>query len=115
MAEVRPIPAVHYNLRAVGSLGDVTAPPYDVIDAEQRAALLTRSPFNVVEIDLPRAGEGSDPYTHATDPLQQWQMEGIGGQDREPTLWELTQDSTGPDGSTHTRHGILARVRVEEY
>ena len=53
MAEVRPLEALHYNLAAVGSLGDVIAPPYDVIDAEQRAELLARSPFNVVEIDLP--------------------------------------------------------------
>ena len=54
MAEVRPLNALHYNLSAVPSLADVTAPPYDVIDAEQRAELLARSPFNVVEIDLPR-------------------------------------------------------------
>ena len=34
---------------------------------------------------------------------------------REPSIWALTQDYTAPDGSTHTRHGILARVRVEDY
>ena len=37
------------------SLGTVTAPPYDVIDGVQRAELLQRSPFNVVELDLPMA------------------------------------------------------------
>ncbi len=40
MADVRPFPALHYNLEAVGSLGEVTAPPYDVIDAAQREDLL---------------------------------------------------------------------------
>ena len=115
MADVQPLKALHYNLAAVGSLGDLTAPPYDVIDAEQRAALLARSPFNVVEIDLPQAGEGSDPYTHAADTIEAWRLEGIVAPDREPALWALTQDYTAPDGSAHTRHAILARVRVEDY
>ena len=115
MADVQPIKALHYNLAAVRSLGDVTAPPYDVIDEKQRAALLARSPFNVVEIDLPRAGEGSDPYTHAADTIEEWRLDGILTGDREPALWALTQDYTAPDGSGHTRHAILARVRVEDY
>ena len=54
MAEVRPLNALHYNLAAIPALADVVAPPYDVIDAARRAELLARSPFNVVEIDLPR-------------------------------------------------------------
>ena len=27
----------------------------------------------------------------------------------------MTQDYTGPDGEARTRHGILARVRVEDF
>ena len=115
MADVRPLPALHYNLDTVGSLGDVTAPPYDVIDAEQRAALLARSPFNVVEIDLPQAGPGADPYEHAAETIDEWTLQEVLTQDREPSLWALTQDYTAPDGATHTRHGILARVGVEDY
>ena len=61
MAEVRPLQALHYNLGAIPSLADVVAPPYDVIDAERRAELLARSPFNVVEIDLPEAPDGARP------------------------------------------------------
>ena len=38
MADVRPLNALHYNLAAIPSLADVVAPPYDVIDAERRAA-----------------------------------------------------------------------------
>jgi uncharacterized protein (DUF1015 family) len=115
MADVQPFPALHYDLARVGSLQAVTAPPYDVIDAAQRAELLTRSPFNVVEIDLPQAGPGENPYLHAASTLEDWQLEGILRQDREPTLWALTQEYTAPDGSRRTRHAILARVRVEDY
>jgi uncharacterized protein (DUF1015 family) len=115
MAEVKPLNALHYNLAAVGSLGDVTAPPYDVIDPEQRAALLRRSPFNVVEIDLPEAPGGGDPYEHAAETLEAWTLDGVLAADREPSIWALTQDYSAPDGSRLTRRGFLARVRVTDY
>ena len=60
MADVEPLQALHYDLAQVGGLQPVAAPPYDVIDAAQRAELLVaRSPYNVVEIDLPQNGGGS--------------------------------------------------------
>jgi uncharacterized protein (DUF1015 family) len=115
MAEVRPLRALHYNLSAVPSLGDVTAPPYDVIDAEMRRELLARSPFNVVEIDLPEGAADEDRYEHAAETLDEWTLGGIVTADREEAIWPLTQEYTGPDGATRTRRGILARVRVEDY
>jgi uncharacterized protein (DUF1015 family) len=115
MAEVQPFPGLHYDLARVGSLQAVAAPPYDVIDAAQRAELQARSPYNVVEVDLPRAGKGEDPYRHAASTLADWELEGILRRDREPALWALTQEYAAPDGSRLRRHAILARVRVEEY
>jgi uncharacterized protein (DUF1015 family) len=98
----------------VGSLDAVTAPPYDVIDDAERAALAAKSPFNVVEIDLPRAN-GGDPYAHAQNTFEAWQQQGVLVREREPAIWALTQDYTGPDGQERTRHGFLCRVRVEDY
>ncbi len=115
MAEVRPIEALHYNLSAIPSLADVTAPPYDVVDPDLRAALLARSPFNVVEIDLPQAPPGRDPYEHAAETLEEWTIQGILTADREPAILALTQEYTGPDGARRTRRGFLARVRVTGY
>src|SRR3954452_15941865 len=115
MAEVKPLNALHYDLAAGSSLGDVTAPPYDVIDEAQGAALLARSPFNVVDIDLPRAPEGDDPYEHAAETLEAWTLDGVLTADREPAIWALTQEYSTPDGRRQTRHGFLARVRVTDY
>lgn len=116
MAEVLPFPALHYSLDAVGSLADVTAPPYDVIDAPKRAELLTRSPFNVVGIDLPEPiGPGSDRYEDAGEILEEWILNGILTQNREPTIWALTQEFDRPGGGRQTRNAILARVRVTDY
>ncbi len=118
MAEVLPFDALHYDLAKVGGLEAVAAPPYDVIDAEERAALLDRSPYNAVAIDLPvPPGEEprDDPYSEAAKRIDRWLADGALVQDERPSLWALIQDYTAPDGSRHSRHGVLARVRVEDY
>ncbi|HEV3403920.1 MAG TPA: DUF1015 domain-containing protein [Gaiellaceae bacterium] len=113
MAEVQPLRALHYDPAVVGPLADVVAPPYDVIDAQQRAALIARSPFNVVGIDLPQ-GE-PDPYAAAQEQFESWQLQGALVRDEEPAIWAHSQDYTGPDGRTLTRRGFFCRVRIEEY
>jgi uncharacterized protein (DUF1015 family) len=123
MADVRPLHALHYDLAKVGSLDAVLAPPYDVIDAPGRARLLERSPHNAVAIDLPKpfdpadpdSDPSGDPYRAAARTIDDWRAEGVLVADAEPAFWALTQDYTAPDGTTHSRHGILARVRVEDY
>ena len=115
MAEIRPLRAVRYEPSAVGSLDAVAAPPYDVIDDEMRAKLVSKSPFNVVEIDLPVADDGGDPYLHAQTTYEHWLQQGILVREREDSIWALTQSYEGPDGNAYTRHGFFARVRVEDY
>jgi uncharacterized protein (DUF1015 family) len=115
MADVQPLRALRYDLGVVGSLESVIAPPYDVIDPEQRAALAARSSHNVVSIDLPQAPLGGDAYEEAARLLDLWKRQGAVVRDATPALWALQQDYTGPDGRQLTRRGIFARVRVEEY
>jgi uncharacterized protein (DUF1015 family) len=123
MAEVLAFKALHYDLGKVGSLDAVAAPPYDVIDAAQRAALLDRSPYNAVAIDLPKpfdpadpdSDPSGDPYAEAAVRIEQWRADGALVQDEEPSIWALTQDYVAPDGNSYSRNGILAHVRVEDY
>jgi uncharacterized protein (DUF1015 family) len=115
VADVRPLHALHYALDRVGALPPVVAPPYDVIDPEQRATLAARSPYNAVHVDLPDAGPDRDPYAHAAMLLGEWQAEDVLVRDPEPAMWALAQDYTGPDGNAYTRKGFFARVRVEDY
>ena len=115
MADVEPLRAMHYEPSRTGGLQKVIAPPYDVIDEEQRSALLAQSDHNVVEIDLPRPVDGGDPYEHAAEVLDRWRAEGAVVTDDEPAIWPLEQDYVGPDGRPRTRRGFLARVRVEDY
>jgi len=123
MAEVLPFKALHYDLGKVGSLDAVAAPPYDVIDAAQRKALLERSPYNAVAIDLPKpfdpadpdSDPSGDPYAEAAARVESWNADGALVQDDAPSLWAMTQDYVAPDGNSYSRNGILARVRVEDY
>jgi uncharacterized protein (DUF1015 family) len=115
MADVQPLHSLHYDLSAVGSLDAVAAPPYDVIDDAMRAELLAKSPVNVVEIDLPVAADGGDPYLHAETTFESWRQQGLVVQDREPAIWPIEQEFVDPYGERHVRGGFLCRVRVEDY
>ncbi len=123
MTDVQPLKAVHYDLAKVGGLSAVASPPYDVIDAAERAALLGRSPYNAVAIDLPVPFDPADPasrpvgdpYEDAARLIDSWRAEGVLQADPEDSVWALSQDYTAPDGGKHTRHGVLCRVWVEDY
>lgn len=115
MADVQPIRALHYDQEVAGPLQQLVAPPYDVIDAAQRAELSSRSPYNVVHLDLPEDPAGGDPYAHAARVLDVWRDEGALTRYNRPALWPLVQEYDAPDGRRLTRRGILARVRVEDY
>jgi uncharacterized protein (DUF1015 family) len=113
MPEIQPLRALRYDLDRTGGLQDVVAPPYDVIDSAQRAALEAQSPYNVVAIDLPEGGD--DRYELAAARLSEWRDQGVIVRDERPAVWTLEQEYTGPDGRRRTRRGFFARVRVEEY
>jgi uncharacterized protein (DUF1015 family) len=116
MADVQPLRALRYDPAVAGPLADLVAPPYDVIDAGQRAELIARSPYNVVALDLPQAGPGGgDQYAAAGELLESWQLQGALTREREPAIWAHTQDYTGPDGARRTRSGFFCRVRIEDY
>jgi uncharacterized protein (DUF1015 family) len=109
MADLQPLRTLRYEPSAVGSLEDVIAPPYDVIDAELRARLAARSPYNVVEIDLPPS------YEQAAATMTDWRRRGVLLREDEPAVWVLRQDYAAPDGERRVRTGVLARLRVDEY
>ena len=113
MADVQPLRALHYDPAVAGPLKDVVAPPYDVIDASQRAELIARSPYNVVGVDLPQ-GE-PDAYAAARELFESWQLQGALVRDAEPALWAHTQDYCGPDGERRSRRGLFCRVLIEGY
>src|SRR5437867_996948 len=104
MAEVLPLHALHYNLAAVGSLADVTAPPYDVIAPAERAALTARSPVDGGEADLHGGGGGGDPNEDEGETRGEGTLQGLPPGDRAPSIGALPGEFRGPGGGRRRRH-----------
>src|SRR4051812_44724937 len=114
MAEIQPLHAVRYEPRTAGALENLVAPPYDVIDEQMRGELTAKSPFNIVNVDLPVSDNGEDPYQHATNLYEAWLQQGVLVKEREPSVWIMRQQFR-LGGETINRTGFFARVRVEDY
>src|SRR6266851_4047727 len=118
MAEIQAFRAYRYDLGRVGTLGDVVAPPYDVIDAALQQALYARSPYNVIRLILnkeePGDTESNNRYTRAARYLRDWQQEGILLQDSARAVYVYQQDFD-VEGQHFSRRGFLARVRLERF
>jgi uncharacterized protein (DUF1015 family) len=118
MAEIRAFRAFRYDLGRVGTLSDVIAPPYDVIDPPLQEALSARSPYNVVRLILNREEPTDNPantrYTRAAGFLRDWQQEGILKQDSARSLYVYHQEFE-VEGRRYTRRGFMARVRLEPF
>ena len=86
MPHFEPFRGVRYDL-SHSPVADVTAPPYDVIDPDDRVALVARHPHNVVVIDLPDEADGPDRYTAAARTFGAWQTDGTLLRDEVPTYY----------------------------
>jgi len=114
MAEIAPLTPLRYDLSKLpNGLASVVAPPYDVIDARERAELARRDPHNVVHLILPE-GDGDAKYAHAAKLLDAWRREAVLVRDDEPAFYRYDQTFSAPgDASrTFTRRGFLALVRL---
>ena len=118
MADVRAFRAYRYDLGRVGALGDVVAPPYDVIDAELQQRLYDRSPYNVIRLilnkELATDTEADNRYTRAAACLRDWQRDDVLVQDSARALYVYHQDFE-VEGRRYTRKGFMARVRLEPF
>ncbi|MER3416450.1 MAG: DUF1015 domain-containing protein [Gemmataceae bacterium] len=114
MPELHPFRGWRYDLAHVGTLAAVTAPPYDVIDRTVQDQLYSRSPYNIVRVELTRPEPGEDAeakYARAARWLQQWLKEGVLQQDPHPCLYVYHQVFEHEERRL-TRRGFLARVRL---
>jgi len=108
-----PFTGIRYDLDRF-RIGDVTSPPYDVIDAEDRASLVTRSPRNAVVVDLPDEADGPGRYADAARTFAAWQDSGVLVRDDRPsfTVYRMTYtDDLGRPAQTIGAIGALDLTR----
>ncbi|MDZ4278014.1 MAG: DUF1015 domain-containing protein, partial [Dehalococcoidia bacterium] len=111
MVDFRPFGGLRYRPEAAGDLASVLAPPFDVIDADEQAALHERSPYNIVRLEL---AQGADPYARAAAQLDEWRRAGVLAQDGEPAFYVYGQEFEH-EGKRHRRTGLLGRLRLEPW
>ena len=108
MPSFEPFAGIRYDLdRSDPEV--VTAPPYDVIDPDQRAALAALDPHNVVRIDLPT--DGDDPYATAGAAFAAWQDEGILVTDR-PSFYVYRMDTVDETGAPRHTTGVFGALEL---
>ncbi len=113
LALVNPFRGVRYDLEKVGDLGLVCAPPYDIIDEDEKRRLEEISPYNSVRLILPDDEETRDRFAVAASRLRSWLEEGILLVEDRPCIYAYTMSYTHPArGYTSTR-GIIAAVSLE--
>ncbi len=120
MAEIVPFRAVRYAVTRGRALGELLAPPYDLVSLEQRDELLRRSPHNIIHVSLgeERPGDGpatTNKYVRAAEYWQRWLAEGVLKRDPTPALYPLEQSFWAPDGRNLRRRGVMAAVRLHEF
>lgn len=117
MAKLIPFRAVYYDPGKVGAdLGDVIAPPYDVVDAEEGKRLADRHPKNVVRLELtipPPGGQDPALYENAARLWRTWRREGVLAIDSEPSLY-LCEHEFEWQGIRYTRTAVMGLLDLSE-
>jgi len=112
VATLNPFRGLRYDPAIVDEVARVVAPPYDVIDPAQQAALYARSPHNVVRLILNRE---ADPYAAAATTLRDWRQSGAVARDPSPALYLYAQCFRAPAGDLRERIGIIGALRIESF
>lgn len=110
MPPFQPFPGIRYAPDL--PLADVTAPPYDVIDADDRAALVARSDRNAVLFDLPLESDGDDRYVHAAEVFGGWRADGTLVTDPEPTFTVYRMTYTDDHGRPARTLGVIGALEL---
>src|SRR5260370_13676688 len=118
MADIRAFRAFRYDLGRVGTLSDVVAPPYDVIDSSLQQALYERSRYNVIRLELnkeqPTDNQTENRYMRAARFLRDWQTDGALTQDSARSLYVYHQEFEF-EVQKHTRKRFYARLPLAPF
>ncbi len=115
MAQVEPFTAIRYTEQDLSAL---VAPPYDILDEKDKAALLRKDEHNIVAIDLPHmppktAGPDAA-YQRAAGEMTSWLDIRAIARDEQPAFYVYHQ-TYKLGKKTLTRKKFFARLRLEEF
>jgi uncharacterized protein (DUF1015 family) len=108
-----PFAGVRYD-GAVVDLGDVVAPPYDVIGPAEQAALESRSAYNAVRVELARDEPGADRYELAGRRFDDWLAEGVLVTDVSPGFYVYRMGYHDEAGRPRQTTGVLGALGLAD-
>ena len=91
-------------------LDDLVAPPYDVLSSRDVAALASRSPHNIVHVDVPDGGD--DRYQRAAERLEHWIADGVLRSDDAESFTIYRMRFTDATGADRNLVGVLGGLEV---
>jgi uncharacterized protein (DUF1015 family) len=116
--QIEPFKAFRFDAEVVGNVGNCIAPPYDVINDDQREQLYEKSGHNLVRIikgKTKASDNGQDnQYTRAADYLARWIEEGALKQDSAEAIYAYVQDFDVA-GTQYQRRSFIALARLEDF
>ncbi|MFR5866090.1 MAG: DUF1015 family protein [Acutalibacteraceae bacterium] len=111
MAEIKPIQALRYTDKA-GKLADNVCPPYDIVSAPEREALVSRSAYNLIRLELPEGGD--DRYAQAGALLNEWLETDVLARDEEAGIF-IYEEEFDANGGHYVFDGIVCLVKLEPF
>lgn len=112
MPAVHPFHAVQYN-QGKGDVSDLIAPPYDVLDLNQKKALLDKNENNIVSVDLPHVPAKElgpkEAYQASADKLASMIESGVMSKSAKPAIYAYRQTFEF-QGENYQRCGMVATV-----
>jgi len=115
--EFQPFTGIRYNNNRV-FLDDVIAPPYDVVNSDDRKNLCQKSPYNSIKIELPNRDlpSGADPYQQAAREFASWQLDNILLRDQIPSfyIYRMTFDSPTEVGQKNHTSGVIGALKLDK-
>ena len=110
MPRFEPFAALRYASRL--PLGEVTAPPYDVLSDADRAELAARHPHNVVKVDVPVEQDGPHRYEDAGDLFRTWLANAVIVQDQAASYYRYSMRFVDEAGDSHVTVGLFGGLEV---
>ncbi|MEC8984599.1 MAG: DUF1015 domain-containing protein, partial [Candidatus Neomarinimicrobiota bacterium] len=110
MPEIYPFKGWRFNTNIVGDISQVIAPPYDVINKTDQAALYDRSPYNYVRIIL-NSSTGMERYSKAAKTFSEWKKNDILRQDTDSSIYLLCQTFRQGEQQIE-RTGFIANLKI---
>ncbi len=112
MTRFEPFFGLRYD-DELAPLAEVIAPPYDIVDADERSRLSARSPFNAIRVELPEPNGRLDRYQHAAQLFGEWEQSGALRRDDVAALYVYRMSFADETGTPRSTTGVIGALGID--